>query len=194
MAAVVRGLWRRDVGGVRGVVAQGTIICLRDHLVEMQDGMTALLEAASCGHAGIVALLVDRGADLEARAHVSPSLWRMTSIRCQHQATGIGRQCVESGWGAMDHICIQDGQDKRKFQLGVQGEGHGLGPTVAKQYLDGVEAAGGILHAESGLSPGTVCHVGFHICGEGLYVTCGEVSMFPLGGVAGQSHCTDGRK
>ena len=48
-----------------------------------QAGVTALLTAAKNGHPAIVAELLDRGAEIEARTIVSELEWPALASRCQ---------------------------------------------------------------------------------------------------------------
>ena len=72
-----------------------------------QNGYTALIVAAECGHRDVVGLLLDRGADMEAKNNVSQqnsfrAAWGTTSrlIRklwlCQPAAVASGIRCWSS--------------------------------------------------------------------------------------------------
>ncbi len=66
MSIVGRPCWRGCLEG-----SDGTSICGVDERALSQHGATALAVAASGGHKDTVELLLDRGADLEAKNGVS---------------------------------------------------------------------------------------------------------------------------
>ncbi len=73
------GVWGVGAGregvSVDCVAMADVVVCCRGlyACLALQDGRTALMRAAWRGHVEAVALLLDRGADLEAKSKVSPS-------------------------------------------------------------------------------------------------------------------------
>ena len=61
----------RACGGVAAVVATGVAARGRCWVMRPQDGWTAVMAAAFNGHESTAGLLLDRGADVEARNKVS---------------------------------------------------------------------------------------------------------------------------
>ncbi len=100
------GGMRWEVGGaacVLGGSLGGDASCPRGGVATVQSGGTALLWAASNRHNGIVALLLDRGADLEAKDEVSlPS--EAASCGAAPGFPGGSRATMGSRWCDSGHV------------------------------------------------------------------------------------------
>ena len=86
----------------------------------LQDGLTALLRAASVGHSGLVGLLLDRGADVEAKDNVSrPPAFsepqrrstRGSLARCDSAGLGDAAWCerISDDHGNRGAVCARVG-------------------------------------------------------------------------------------
>ena len=81
-------------GAVAAKVA--TVVSVRGgcFAVRVQDGWTAVMVAAQNGHESTVGLLLDRGADMEARNKVSTLCWSVAAAAERVPVSATGGVCA----------------------------------------------------------------------------------------------------